>query len=88
MNSQSLNHLAEPVAKGPNPTRRGFLQTCAAALVAAGTGPLPVFGAAPAPAPGRQVPLKLGLRAVSLKMVGDFGVIQTAAGIPGIRGVE
>jgi sugar phosphate isomerase/epimerase len=36
----------------------------------------------------RRVPLKLGIRAASMKMVGDFDVIRTAAGIPGIEGVE
>jgi len=58
------------------------------ALAAAGARPLPGFGAAPAPTPARQVPLKLGIRAASMRMVGDHGVIQTAAAIPGIRGVE
>jgi sugar phosphate isomerase/epimerase len=62
------------------------------ALATAGARPLPSFGAEPAatPAatPARQVPLKLGIRAATMRMVGDNGVIQTAAGIPGIRGVE
>lgn len=83
-----MSHMTERRAKGPNLTRRGFLQTCAVALVATGARPLPGFGAAPAPTPARQVPLKLGVRAASMRMVGDSGVIQTAAGIPGIRGVE
>ncbi len=69
-------------------TRRAFLRTSAVALAAATAGPLSGFGAASSPAPGRQVPLKLGLRAASLRMVGDGSVIQAAAGIPGIRGVE
>ena len=69
-------------------TRRGFLQSCALGFVAAGARPLSVLGAAPISTPARQVPLKLGIRAASMKMVGDIGVIQTAAGIPGIRGVE
>jgi len=36
----------------------------------------------------QRIPLKLGIRAASMKMVGDFGVIKTAAGIPGLMGVE
>ena len=83
-----MNHLTEQRVNASSLTRRGFLQTCAVALVATGARPLAGFGAAPAPTPARQVPLKLGIRAASMKMVGDIGVIQTAAGIPGIRGVE
>jgi L-ribulose-5-phosphate 3-epimerase len=64
------------------------VQTCAVALAATGAGPLSVLGAAPTPPPPRQLPLKLGLRAASLRMVGDPNVVQTAAGIAGIRGVE
>jgi sugar phosphate isomerase/epimerase len=40
------------------------------------------------PAASQRVPLKLGIRAASMQMVGDFDVIKTAAGIPGIMGVE
>jgi sugar phosphate isomerase/epimerase len=40
------------------------------------------------PAAGRRVGLKIGIRAASMKMVGDFDVIRTAAGIPGLTGVE
>src|SRR5882672_3781792 len=69
-------------------TRRGFVQACAVALTAAGARPLSCFGAAAAPTASPQVPLKLGIRAASMKMVGDNGVVQAAAGIPGIRGVE
>ena len=64
------------------------MHTCAVALAAAAARPLSGLGAAPAPTPARQVPLKLGIRAASMRMVGDARVIQTAAGIPGIRGVE
>ena len=83
-----MNHLTERRATSPSLTRRGFLQTCAVALAATGARPLTGFGAAPVPAPARQVPLKLGIRAASMRMVGDTGVVQAAAGIPGIRGVE
>jgi sugar phosphate isomerase/epimerase len=80
-----MNHLIE---KGPHLTRRGFVQTCAVALAATGAGSLTGFGAAPVPTPARQVPLKLGIRAATMRMVGEPGVLQTAAGIPDIRGVE
>jgi L-ribulose-5-phosphate 3-epimerase len=80
--------LIKPTVKAPHLTRRGFLQTCAVALAATGASPLPGFAAAPAPAPGQQLPLKLGIRAATMKMVGDFSVLQTAAKIQGIRGVE
>ena len=69
-------------------TRRGFVQACAVALAAAGARALSCFGAAAAPTPSPPVPLKLAIRAASMKMAGDIGVIQTAASIPGIRGVE
>jgi L-ribulose-5-phosphate 3-epimerase len=80
-----MNHLIE---KGPNLTRRGFVQACAVAFAATGAWRLTGFAAAPAPAPARQVPLKLGIRAATMRMVGDAALLQTAAGIPDIRGVE
>ena len=36
----------------------------------------------------RTVPLKIGIRAATMKMVGDLDVIRTAATMPGIMGVE
>jgi L-ribulose-5-phosphate 3-epimerase len=84
----SMRPMTEPIVKEAELSRRGFLQACAVALAAATARPLPGLGAAPAPTPDRQVPLKLGIRAASMKMAGDSSVIQTAAGIPGIRGVE
>ena len=36
----------------------------------------------------QPLPLKIGIRAASMKMVGNFDVIKTAAGISGILGVE
>ena len=63
------------------------MQTCAIAAAAAAR-PLTGFGAPSTSTPASQVPLKLGIRAATMKMVGDSTVIQAAAGIPGIRGVE
>ncbi len=82
-----MNHPTETIVKGPNQSRRGFLHTCAVAIAAAGARPLPGF-TAPAPSLARQVPLKLGIRAATMRMVGDTSVIKTAAGISAIRGVE
>ncbi len=78
--------------KKTNPTgnvsRRRFVQVCAVAFMAGSGRVVAELGAPQVPAPSRQVPLKLGLRAASMRMVGDHAVLQTAAGIPGIRGVE
>jgi sugar phosphate isomerase/epimerase len=41
-----------------------------------------------APALASEVPLKFGHRAASLKMVGDFDVVRTAARVPGLSGIE
>ncbi len=41
-----------------------------------------------AAAAGQRIPLKLGIRAASMQMTGDLDVIKTAAGIPGLLGVE
>jgi L-ribulose-5-phosphate 3-epimerase len=83
-----MNHTTKPIVRGAGVSRRGFLQACTLALAATGAQPLTGFAAAPEPTPARQVPLKLGLRAASMRMVGDTRVIQTAAGIAGIHGVE
>ena len=69
-------------------SRRGFLQTCAVALAATGARPLASFGAPTIPPPPQQLPLKLGIRAATMRMVGDYDVLRTAATIPGICGVE
>ncbi len=69
-------------------TRRRFVQSCVVSLAATGGGALPGFSAVPEPGPEPQVPLKLGIRAATMRMVGDITVLQTAAGIPGIQGVE
>lgn len=61
-------------------TRRGFLQVSAAATMSS-VMPRAVFGAG-------STPLKIGIRAASMKMVGTPDVFQVAASIPGIQGVE
>ena len=67
-------------------TRRRFLGRSAATAGAVSSWPL-VLQASAEPRPLR-VPLKIGIRAASLRMVGDLRVIRAAAAIPGIRGVE
>ena len=47
-----------------------------------------VLAAAARAAETQRVPLKIGHRAASMKMVGDFGVFRVARGIPGPGGVE
>ena len=84
----SMNDSTKLMGKSCELTRRGFVKSCALGFVMAGAGSLPVLRAASVPTPAQQLPLKLGIRAASMRMVGDIGVIQTAAGIPGIRGVE
>jgi sugar phosphate isomerase/epimerase len=69
-------------------TRRRFITTATLGAVAAGfAAPLAVGKEAETDA-GQRIPLKIGIRAASMQMVGDFDVIKTAAGIPGIMGVE
>jgi len=71
-----------------NMTRRKFVTTAALGTVAAGLGRL-VDGPAKANSgTDQRIPLKIGIRAASMKMVGDFDVIKTAASIPGLMGVE
>jgi len=60
-------------------------------LAAVGVRPLTCFSAGASPNTSvatQPVPLKLGIRAATMKMVGDNRVIQAAAGMPGILGVE
>lgn len=98
-----MNPLPLPSEDRREFTRRRFIQVCAAGVAAGSARPLPGLGAedaspsaiataasegADAPKNERQVPLKLGIRAATMKMVGDLNVLQTAAGIAGIRGVE
>lgn len=61
-------------------TRRGFLQASALAAVSAALSRT-VFAA-------ESEPLKIGIRAASMRMAGRPDVFQVAAGIPGLRGVE
>lgn len=69
-------------------TRRGFIETAALGTVAAGLGGALGRAAEDDAAAGQRSPLKIGIRAASMKMVGHFDVIKTAASIPGISGVE
>jgi L-ribulose-5-phosphate 3-epimerase len=61
-------------------TRRCFLRTTGMAMISAGL--------VRAAATDKPEPLKIGIRAASLKMAGTPDVFQTAARIPGIVGVE
>ena len=72
--------------------RRTFLQRTGG-LVVAGTaiaagGITGSIRAQPPPAPRQTIPLKIGIRAATMKMVGNVDVIRTAAAMPGIMGVE
>jgi len=66
--------------------RRAFLKSSVAMAVAA----LGVDRAAHSATADTQsrLPLKIGIRAASMKMAGNIEVIKTAASIPGIMGVE
>ncbi len=68
-------------------TRRGFLRAAAGAAAAGCAGKVAATEN-DASVAKQQIPLKIGIRAASMRMVGDFGVIKTAASIPGILGVE
>jgi L-ribulose-5-phosphate 3-epimerase len=61
-------------------TRRGFFQAVGLSAVSAGL--------AREAAAGKAKPLKIGIRAASMKMAGTPEVFRVAATIPGIRGVE
>jgi sugar phosphate isomerase/epimerase len=69
-------------------TRRRFLRTATIGTATAGFASSIGSRAKAEPAATQRVPLKIGIRAASMKMVGDFDVIRTAASIPGIMGVE
>lgn len=72
-------------------SRRAFLHGSAAtavgATVSAARGTL-AGTEKTSTAASQRVPLKIGIRAASMRMVGDFDVIRTAAGMDGIIGVE
>lgn len=70
------------------PTRRGFLKACALGLTAAGAGAQTAPRSPPGAPGATRVPLKIGIRASCLKMVGDPDVVRVVAGMDGLRGVE
>lgn len=78
-------------------TRRRFVKTAVLGTAAAGLlleeGPLGSRARADAGGHdgqdgGQRIPLKIGIRAATMHMVGNVDVVKTAAGIPGIMGVE
>jgi len=69
-------------------TRRGLIKAAALGTICAGLGARRAGAAEADRREGQRIPLKLGIRAASMQMVGDFDVIKTAARIPGILGVE
>ena len=69
-------------------TRRVLLKTTAIGALSAGFTARGMARAGAALGTAQRVPLKIGIRAASMRMVGDFDVIKTAARIPGILGVE
>ena len=79
--SSGMTRMCRPDRKtGAGQTRRKFLQISALAAVSASLG-----RTVPA---AESEPLKIGIRAASLRMVGTPDVFQAAAKIPGLRGVE
>jgi sugar phosphate isomerase/epimerase len=67
--------------------RRAFLKN-SLAMAGAACG-IPCGSSAQAPTDAKQpLPLKIGIRAATMKMAGNFDVIKTAAGMAGIMGVE
>ncbi len=69
-------------------TRRDILKTAALGTIAAGVGMRITRPAKADTVASQRIPLKIGIRAATMQMVGDFDVIRTAASIPGILGVE
>jgi len=70
----------QDVRTGTRQTRRGFLQLSALATVSASLGRMALAA--------ESEPLKIGIRAASMRMAGTPDVFEVAAKIPGIRGVE
>ncbi len=69
-------------------SRRRLLRNAALGTVVAGLSS-PISRAVGDDSTAHQaVPLKIGVRAANMRMVGDLAVIKTAASIPGISGVE
>jgi sugar phosphate isomerase/epimerase len=67
--------------------RRTFFKN-SVAMAAAACGIPCSSGAQPGAGAKQPLPLKIGIRAASMKMAGNLDVLRTAAGIPGIMGVE
>jgi sugar phosphate isomerase/epimerase len=64
------------------------LQTAAAGTVATTVSVAHATPEIDVPEGKQRVPLKIGIRAASMKMVGQVAVLQTAARVPGLLGVE
>lgn len=80
-------------ARPGHATRRRFLGSLALGLTATGAAPFLARAGGPgaagsSAAAAQRIPLKIGIRAASMRMVGDLGVLRAAAGMPGISGVE
>ncbi len=69
-------------------TRRRFVRTATLGTAAAGFAGTTGAAAEAETDASQQIPLKIGIRAASMRMVGDLDVIRTAARIPGLLGVE
>jgi sugar phosphate isomerase/epimerase len=71
-----------------NFTRRTFVKSCAVGAAGIGINMFRAPGATAETESAKQPPLKIGIRAATMRMVGDINVVQTASGIEGISGVE
>ncbi len=78
--AQAIRRDRSDTKTGTKHTRRSFLQISALAAVAAGLSRTALAA--------ESEPLKIGIRATSLRMAGTPDVFKVAAGIPGLRGVE
>ena len=73
----------------PKPSRRHFIKTTALGTLAVGaTSFSPSVKPQESNARAQRIPLKIGHRAASMKMVGNFHVFKLARQIPGLLGVE
>jgi len=76
---------------GQGMSRRQFARRASLGAVTAGAGWMVPLARASEKDPRRRetrIPLKVGHRAASMKMVGDFDVFKLARQIPGLMGVE
>ena len=69
-------------------TRRRFITTATVGTATAGFAGSTATTAKAETDASQRIPLKIGIRAASMQMVGDLDVIRTAARIPGLLGVE